>query len=214
VASEWYCNIQGNMSGPHTGSVLRDMVKAGILPPEGMLRRGVDGIWVRADSVGGLKFEQKVVANTFRIIGPDRKSGKSREILITAESQDQANRLAAEAGIVTGTAHDAEVAFLEAQKQLGEQVVTVTQNRKYPNLSLVANLYRYLAVVCVLAAGVGVVAGIVQANRNQDVSVVIVIMSLFGGVLSTISMLALAEGIELMVDIEDNLRQIRDKLPK
>ena len=83
---------------------------------------------------------------------------------------------------------------------------------KYPAMAVLSGWYKSLAVVCALASIVGVGYGLTLIDRNGAVGFVIVIGTLVWGALTVVSLLAFAEGIRLMIDIELALRQIRDRI--
>ena len=189
------------------------MADRGDLPPDAQIRRGRDGKWVRADSVKGLKFVLKPTIDSFRVKGPDLQTGRMREVTIVAATQDEAHRIAAEAGVVTGTAHDAVTPAQHIQEQAALPAPAPTTPMKYPAMSVIVGCYRLLAVICGLAAAIGVVIGGITASNYAMIGVAVMIGSAVWGALTVVSLLALAEGISLMIDIEYALRQIRDRLP-
>jgi len=116
VATEWYCSIAGTISGPHLAGELQSLADRGELSPSDHIRRGKDGEWIRADSVKGLKFTERPRTTAYTVKGTDRQTGRTRELVIVAASEEESFRRAAESGIVTGTPQDAEVA-----KELADQ---------------------------------------------------------------------------------------------
>lgn len=178
MATEWYCTVQGNISGPHTAAEVRAQAGRGDLTPDSLLRRGTDSRWVRADSVSDLKFS------------------------VTPASQVQPQ------------------VHLVTMPPAAPDDHPTTENysapAKYPALAALAGWYRFLAVVSGLAAAAGVTFGAILANQiNGSAGPGIVVMggSVVWGVLSVVCLLALAEGIGLMRDVELTLREIRDRLP-
>lgn len=84
--------------------------------------------------------------------------------------------------------------------------------RKYPALRIISLFYRCLAAVIILASVVAFVSGVVgvfQANEQSArwAAAAIGLGSLVGGTFCSVSVLALAELIKLMLDIEQNTRQ-------
>jgi GYF domain 2 len=56
VARDWYCLIGGSVSGPFEPHEVRRMAESGWLTVSDFIRRGADGKWVQAGSVGKLRF--------------------------------------------------------------------------------------------------------------------------------------------------------------
>ncbi len=56
MAAEWFTRVGGVITGPHTPAALKALAACGALPPDGRVRRGPAGAWVRADGVTGLTF--------------------------------------------------------------------------------------------------------------------------------------------------------------
>ena len=84
--------------------------------------------------------------------------------------------------------------------------------RKYPALRVISLFYRCMAAVIVLATVVAFVSGVVAVFQAEDqsarwVAVGIGLGSLVGGALWSVTVLAFAELIKLMIDIEQNTRQ-------
>ena len=117
MATEWFCLIEGAVTGPYTAAQLQTLAGDGQLPPDAQVRRSKNGEWVRADAVKGLRFAPKPTVSSFRIKGRDRHSGQMREAVIVAASEEDAYRRAAHMGIVTGTVYDTEVLKESAEQQ-------------------------------------------------------------------------------------------------
>ncbi|MBT6155570.1 MAG: hypothetical protein HOL01_03000 [Planctomycetaceae bacterium] len=84
--------------------------------------------------------------------------------------------------------------------------------RKYSALRVISLFYRCLAAVIILAAVVAFVAGVAAVFQADDQSerwaaVGIGLGSLVGGAFWSVTVLAFAELIKLMLDIEQNTRQ-------
>jgi hypothetical protein len=84
--------------------------------------------------------------------------------------------------------------------------------RKYPALRVISLFYRCLAVVIILATVVAFVSGVIGVFQAEDQSarwaaVAIGLGSLMGGILGSVTVLAFAKMIQLMLDIEQNTRQ-------
>lgn len=63
MATQWFCRIMGDESGPMTSSQLVDFARDGRLSRNDTVRQGPNGTWVRAETVGGL-FNSMQVATT------------------------------------------------------------------------------------------------------------------------------------------------------
>ena len=63
MSTEWFCNIMGEQWGPMSSQELLAVARRGRLSRDDLVRRGVDGNWVRAELVKGL-FNNPPVAAT------------------------------------------------------------------------------------------------------------------------------------------------------
>ena len=54
MASDWYCNMSGDVSGPLTDVQLRELAAGGYLSPDDFVRKTAQGGWVSAGRVNGL----------------------------------------------------------------------------------------------------------------------------------------------------------------
>jgi uncharacterized protein DUF4339 len=54
MASDWYCNMSGDVSGPLTDMQLRELAAGGYLSPDDFVRKTAEGAWVSAGRVNGL----------------------------------------------------------------------------------------------------------------------------------------------------------------
>ena len=83
---------------------------------------------------------------------------------------------------------------------------------RYPALSRIAGVYRFLAVIWGLAGAVWVIVGLSKAADSPWEGWVIVVGALLIGILSVVTYLAIAEGVQLGIDIEKNTRSTVDLL--
>ena len=53
MAAEWYYQIMGQQLGPISPTELRALASTGAVTPETIVKKGVDGVWLRAERVQG-----------------------------------------------------------------------------------------------------------------------------------------------------------------
>lgn len=82
-----------------------------------------------------------------------------------------------------------------------------TLKEKYPALRFIASIYKFLAVFIVIVAIILIIIGM-----GGDQNVGLIAGALLGGFLGAVTMLAMAEGIKVFVDMEEDLRRIALKL--
>jgi len=72
MAAEWFYQVEGKQVGPVEPAELRRLATAGIVTPDTMVKRGVDGAWVRAETVKGLfrRSESPSTTAAGRVEGP------------------------------------------------------------------------------------------------------------------------------------------------
>lgn len=89
------------------------------------------------------------------------------------------------------------------QKQFRqESATTLSPSTKYPALRTIAGFYRILALIAGIFAVIGAIS-------NLGESVILALAVLIMGAVATITLLAIAEGIYVLIDIEANTRQGR-----
>ena len=89
---------------------------------------------------------------------------------------------------------------------------TLEQNKfstsaRYPALQMLAGLYVALAIFVGIGASIVVVIGF--ANR-EDGGILLTVLGVLGGAMGVIINLSIAEGIRVIIDIEENTRRSAD----
>ena len=76
----------------------------------------------------------------------------------------------------------------------------------YPALKTIAGIYNILAILVAIGAVFGIVYGItlLDNGRTQELGITIILISLFGGFLYIITLMAIAELIKLFISLEGN----------
>ena len=92
-----------------------------------------------------------------------------------------------------------------AQQRLAEQF-------RSKNIRLLSDWYRVLAVINAFGAIVVVLLSVKVAFDHPVIGLVSALSALVYAVISTVTLLAFAEGLMLAVNVESHLRQIRDLL--
>jgi hypothetical protein len=83
----------------------------------------------------------------------------------------------------------------------------------YGALRSLAIFYQVAAHMSGICGLIGVFAGITVAQTNGTLGVIIVFVSILLGVIGIIILLAMSEGIRLLIEMQNTLCQIRDRLP-
>lgn len=80
---------------------------------------------------------------------------------------------------------------------------------KYSALRTVSAVFKFIAVLTGILALVAVVIGLSMTGEpySHDLGLIVVVVSIFIGVVSTVILVALAESIEVIIDIESNTRE-------
>jgi hypothetical protein len=93
--------------------------------------------------------------------------------------------------------------------------LTTRPGRRYPALHMLAVWYTMLAFVAGIVAAIGCIyLGIVVLNRDAASGTTMLLTFMVGGAVSVITLLAIAEGIKLAIDVAADLREIRDRLSR
>ena len=78
----------------------------------------------------------------------------------------------------------------------------------YPALRMIAGIYNILAILVAIGAVGGIVFGITLLNSygrgNDELGITIILISVFGGFLYIITLMAIAELIKLFISLEGN----------
>lgn len=94
------------------------------------------------------------------------------------------------------------------QRKLPESSESVAPSRpvsasRYPALQILSVIYRIFACVTGIAAMIIIVVGIATIKRG---SAAFIIWGIVGGIVGVVTNLAIAEGIKVFIDIEENTR--------
>jgi len=76
---------------------------------------------------------------------------------------------------------------------------------KYPALMALSTIYRIIAFVVGIAAIIAVVAGIFLIEQG---GIALILGGALSGILGVVTNLAIAEGIKVLIDIENNTRKL------
>jgi hypothetical protein len=154
----------------------------------------------------------------YRVRGVDRQNGREvRPLIVEADTEDAALAEASRRGMLVHGVEQlppADPLFSQSGQRQSAPVIPQSSQSKYPALDALSTSYIVVAfIICIAAIG-GVWAGFEMNATHPTSGMPVIILSIIFGVLSVITSLACAEGIRLMVDVEETLRQIRDRLPK
>jgi hypothetical protein len=87
----------------------------------------------------------------------------------------------------------------------------VSTSKRYPALRIISTIYRILAYVSAVAGFIGVLVGIYQMSERYGyggaAGGTILLLSLLYGGIAFVTFMAIAEGIHVFIDIEENTRQ-------
>jgi|GEM_PF-5052565 len=81
------------------------------------------------------------------------------------------------------------------------------ENRRYGALRTLSGVYKVLAYLVAGAGGIGVLVGLAVMTKNAGGGFGIIVLSVLYGGMMFVSLLAFAQMIILMIDIEGNTRQ-------
>lgn len=145
----------------------------------------------------------------FLVTGFDSKSGDEVELEVSADSIESARELAKSKFKVFPT----DIRRLDGDSDGSVQ----NPARRYPAILALSAWCRSLAYICGGAGFVGVVIGLVMIAENRQrfaEGLAVALGSAFLGAATVVSLLAYAEGMVLMIDIEATLRRIARRPPK
>ena len=97
------------------------------------------------------------------------------------------------------------------QTKLKNDKINEKEN-KYPTLKIIAGIYRGFAWIFGVGAIIAIFYGISlisEGYRTEDLGIIIIIYSIAGGFFSIISLLAISEGINLFVNIANDLNELK-----
>lgn len=84
--------------------------------------------------------------------------------------------------------------------------------QKYPALRTIASVYRILAYIALIGGFIGVIVGIALLGQSGSYSIeytggiMVIVLSVLGGVVGYVSFLAASEMILVFIDMETNTR--------
>jgi len=148
----------------------------------------------------------------YNVQGVDEATGKPRSVVVEAESAGEAMTLARAEGVrPRSVAAESPTASAPAG---GRPDWPPANARGYPALRVLAVWYRIIAF---LSAGVALVATIwglrlMGDPGTRELGVLVVLAAVVWGAVSFVTLLALAEGIQLALDMASDLKEIRDDL--
>jgi hypothetical protein len=93
--------------------------------------------------------------------------------------------------------------FEKQEKELGAKVRRVQS--RYPALQTIAGIFRILAWLVVVFSVIGIIFGFINI-KTIGLGVSLLLGSLIGGAVSFFTLFAVAEAIEVLIDIEENTR--------
>lgn len=148
----------------------------------------------------------------FKIHGLDAR-GKKREISIDASDEEEARQRAHEMGIVTMEIMP--LAPRSPSARPGGRTGTAGSPQTssgFPALRALSGWYRVAAVLSGTAAVIMVLIGLTLFSTNGAAASAVIGCAIVFGIVSVISLLALSEGILLMLSVEKTLREIRERI--
>jgi hypothetical protein len=149
----------------------------------------------------------------YRVQGLDEATGEQREIVVDADSAGEAMALARQEGLrAKSVAGVDETTKFHRRSSKGSERKQGSQTRPYPGLKRLASWYRFTAGVMVAVTLIGALVGVGATADNPVVGLLMLTTFSAAGLIGIISLLALAEGIEMAMDVAADLRDIRDRL--
>jgi|TARA_B100000959_G_C14586427_1_gene462132 hypothetical protein len=100
-------------------------------------------------------------------------------------------------------------------KEKKNKSININEN-KYPALEIIAGIYRGFAWIVGTGAIIAIFYGIwlLGDYGTEDLGTIIIVYSIAGGFFSIISLLAISEGINLFVNIANDVRVIKESSNK
>ena len=86
--------------------------------------------------------------------------------------------------------------------------------RRYKALETLAGWYTVLAVMSIVSALILCIMGVAALSVDAVGGLTAIIISAVAGAISAITLLALAQGITLMIHVAEDLRVIREEITK
>ena len=100
------------------------------------------------------------------------------------------------------------------KSQLQQRELHALAENNYPALGTLADIYRICAFLSGFTYVIGALVSFSAINQTGNPFYVACAVGLIiGGGMQVLTMFAIAEGIRLMVNVDNTLRQIRDRLP-
>ena len=106
----------------------------------------------------------------------------------------------------------------DENENLRDTTISDSSNNKYPALRTIASFYKFLAYGMVVIAIISFIVGFVTFHGSEtdfyDPSrgAIILLVSLFGGAIAFLTLLAMSEGIMLFVNMANDLSEVKMSL--
>ncbi|MBI2826541.1 MAG: DUF4339 domain-containing protein [Planctomycetia bacterium] len=232
MASEWYFQVMGEMVGPVSAAELKAKAERGTIGPDTLIRRSAEGKWVSASQVQGLvvKATQPIAAHEISAAvvpaKPQVNDAKRSAVMAVAPAldgkpslppplpgseRDRTNR--GPAPVAVGQAHEGPVSNKStADTSDASRVATVARQRspRFRALHIVASIFRISATLVVIVTLLVFVAYPLLEGRRPDAQLVGI--GLFFGAAWAVSCFAIAELIQLAIDVAEDVREQRELL--
>ena len=111
------------------------------------------------------------------------------------------------------------VKFTEIVKITGtskNKIETVIEAVEYPALKTISAIFRVMAWLVGIAAVITLIYGlfIIDNYETKEIGIVVTVYSLIGGLFGVVFILALSEGIKLLINIANDVKTLRENIGK
>lgn len=111
------------------------------------------------------------------------------------------------------------IEFAEIVKITGtskNKIETVIEVIEYPALKTISAIFRVMAWLVGIAAVIKLVYGLflIDNHETKEIGIVVTVYSLIGGLFGVVFILALSEGIKLLINIANDVKTLRENVGK
>ena len=100
----------------------------------------------------------------------------------------------------------------DENENLRDTTISDSSNNKYPALRTIANFYKLLALGVGVITIISFILGFWVAQDDPSRGAIILLVSLFGGAIAFLTLLAMSEGIMLFVNMANDLSKVKMSL--
>ena len=152
----------------------------------------------------------------FRILGLDAVTGRPRELFVDADSRGEAITQARQQGVQPESVTTASDLAPPPVHKPNKERAADSSSPSYPALRIIAIGYQVSACLVAVVAIIGFLYGfdwfITRTGAEKDAGLIVALMFAGFGAIGVISQWAIAEAIQLAINIATDVRAMRDKV--